>query len=151
MGKWIGDFGNWLMTHLVALGFVAFAVVGIVFYEPIFDAKQPPKGPPPEQAAVTEARVRPAQPAARRPVAPEQQDSQFRPLLGEAETGGVRAQTAAAGQVVAHDGNHPGRAGESLARAAAAAGEGASGLRRGKADGGRAHLPRIPAPAPQRR
>ncbi len=82
MGKWIGDFGNWLMTHLVALGFLAFAVVGIVFYEPIFDAKQPPKGPPPEQATVAEARV-PTPPKPARPVAPEKQGSQFRPLLPE--------------------------------------------------------------------
>lgn len=59
MGRWFNEAVNWLVTHLVALGFVVFLVIAVVFRADLFSIfmKQPPRGASAEEKAVAEARL----------------------------------------------------------------------------------------------
>lgn len=59
MGRWFSEAVNWLATHLVALGFLAFFVIAVVFRADLFSIfmKQPPRGASAEEKAVAEARL----------------------------------------------------------------------------------------------
>lgn len=59
MGRWFSEAVNWLATHLVALGFLAFFVIAVVFRADLFSVfmKQPPRGASAEEKAVAEARL----------------------------------------------------------------------------------------------
>lgn len=84
MARWIDELGQWLVTHLVLLGFVAFLAVAVVFRADLFSVfrEQPPRGASAEEKVVVEAR-RP--PVARSETKPNGKGSQapeqvFRPL-----------------------------------------------------------------------
>ncbi|RMG33152.1 MAG: hypothetical protein D6720_12000 [Gammaproteobacteria bacterium] len=59
MGRWFSEAIEWLVTHLVALGFLLFFVVAVVFRADLFSffMKQPPRGASAEEKAVAEARL----------------------------------------------------------------------------------------------
>ncbi len=59
MGRWFTELVHWLATHLVALGFLVFLVVAVVFRADLFSIfmKQPPRGASAEEKAVAEARL----------------------------------------------------------------------------------------------
>lgn len=89
MGRWFTDAVNWLTTHLVALGFLGFLIVAVIFRADLFGIfmKQPPRGASAEEKAVAEARLAEIQARAAQAAKKRAESHVFRPLEpGEAET-----------------------------------------------------------------